>query len=133
MEKASSNACARRRTWSFVALVFVVLLGLASRRYPVLFPEALGKYPGDALWALMVFVAWGIVFPRKPTWQIFVYTLAASYCVEFCKLYRAPWLDDFRNSTIGHLLLGSSFSWQNLIAYMVGAVIGAVAERLVKC
>jgi hypothetical protein len=132
VEKALSNARARRRTWSIVALVFVVLLGLASRRYPVLFPAALGKYPGDALWALMVFVAWGIVFPRKPTLRIFVYTVVTSYCVEFCKLYRTPWLDDFHNSTIGHLLLGSTFSWQNLIAYTAGAAIGVVAERVVK-
>jgi hypothetical protein len=128
VEKTLPNGRARKQAWSIAALVFVMLLGLASRRYPVLFPAALGKYPGDALWALMVFVAWGLVFPKKPTWRIFVYTLVTACCVETCKLYRTPGLDDFRNSTIGHLLLGSAFSWQNLIAYTMGAVIGALAE-----
>jgi hypothetical protein len=71
----------------------------------------------------------GIVFPRKSVSQILIFTLATSYCVEFCKLYQTPWLHDFRNSTIGHLLLGSTFSWQNLIAYTIGAAIGALVER----
>ncbi|HEX4262706.1 MAG TPA: DUF2809 domain-containing protein [Verrucomicrobiae bacterium] len=130
VEKTFPNGRVRRRTWSFVALVSVILLGLASRRYPIFFPSALGKYPGDALWALMVFIVWGIVFPRKPVLQILVFTLATSYCVEVCKLYRTEWLNDFRNSTMGHLLLGSTFSWQNLITYTIGAVIGALAERV---
>jgi hypothetical protein len=119
---------ARKRAWSLVALVLVILVGLASRRFPALFPAVLGKYPGDALWAVMVFMGWGLVFPQRSTLQIFVLTLVTSYGVELSKLYRAPWLDDFRVSTIGHLILGSSFSWQNLFAYTIGAVMGAVAE-----
>ena len=79
----------------------------------------------------MVFLGWGFLFPRKPTLQIFLCTLATSYGVEFCKLYRTPWLDEFRNSTVGHLLLGSTFSWENLIAYTVGAAIGAVMDCVV--
>jgi hypothetical protein len=130
MEKLLSNGPPRKRAWSFAALILVILLGLASRRFPALLPEALGKYPGDALWALMVFIGWGFVFPRRSTLQIFIFALATSYGVELLKLYRAPWLDNFRASTIGHLILGSSFSWQNLIAYIIGAALGAVGEFL---
>ena len=78
----------------------------------------------------MVFIGWGFVFPRRSTLQIFILTLATSFGVELLKLYRAPWLDDFRASTIGHLILGSDFWWQNLIAYTIGAVVGVVGERL---
>jgi hypothetical protein len=130
VEKLLPNGIARKRAGSLAALVLVILLGLASRRFPALFPDVLGKYPGDALWALMAFVGWGLVFPRRSTLQIFVFTLVTSYGVEFLKLYRAPWLDDFRASTVGHLILGASFSWQNLIAYTIGAVVGALGERV---
>ncbi len=46
----------------------VIALGLASRRYPFLLPAFLGKYPGDALWALMVFCGLAFLFPaaRSP-------------------------------------------------------------------
>lgn len=120
----------RKRIWYAAALLLVVLAGLASRRYPALLPATLGKYPGDALWALMVFIGWGMVFPARSTLRILIYTLVTSYGVEFGKLYRAPWLNDVRDSTIGHLILGSTFSWQNLAAYTIGAVVGAVVERV---
>ena len=44
-----------------LACVAAIALGLASRALPV-FPTALGKYPGDALWALMVL--FGLAFLR---------------------------------------------------------------------
>ena len=78
----------------------------------------------------MVFLGWGIVFPKSSTVRVLIYTLVTSYCVEFCKLYQSPWIDDVRNSTIGHLVFGSTFSWENLVAYTIGAVAGALAERI---
>ena len=60
--------------------------------------------------------------------QIFFLTLAISVGVEFGKLYRVPWLDDFRATAVGHLLLGSSFSWQNLLAYAAGAAVGGMLD-----
>jgi hypothetical protein len=36
----------------FLALLFTIAIGLASRKLPWLFPEVFGKYPGDALWAI---------------------------------------------------------------------------------
>jgi hypothetical protein len=130
VEKLLPNPFARKRTWYFATLILVILLGLASRRFPALFPVAIGKYPGDALWALMVFVGWGLIFPRRSTLQIFIFALVTAYGVELLKLYRAPWLDDFRASTVGHLILGSSFSWQNLMAYTIGSAMGALGERI---
>jgi hypothetical protein len=119
---------ARKRSWLVAAFGTTIVLGLASRHYPFLFPGAFGKYPGDALWALMVYFGWGLVFPKKPMIQILFLTLATSLGVEFGKFYRVPWLNDFRETTIGHLLLGASFSWQNLFAYAVGASIGGVLD-----
>jgi len=77
----------------------------------------------------MVFFGLGFVFPKRPTLQLFWFTLAISYGVEFSKLWQAPWLIHFRDTTIGHLLLGSTFWWQNLVAYAVGAMIGVVLDR----
>ena len=104
----------RKRPWYLLALVMVVVFGLASRRYPGILPAALGKYPGDALWALMVFLGWGIVFPKSSTVRILLYALVTSYCVELGKLYQAPWINHVRDSTIGHLIFGSTFSWGNM-------------------
>ena len=119
---------ARKRSWYIIAIVSVIALGLASRHFPALFPDMLGKYPGDALWALMIFLGWGIIFPKHPTFYIFIYTVAIFCGVELCKFYDANWIKNFRHTTLGHLMLGSVFSWKNLVAYTIGAFAGALGE-----
>ena len=118
----------RKRTWYIPGVILVITLGLLSRHYPDFFPSGLGKYPGDVLWALMVFLAWGILLPAAPTFYICISTLATSYAVEFLKLYPSPWLEHVRATTIGHLVFGSVFSWRNLVAYTIGVAIGATVE-----
>jgi hypothetical protein len=118
----------RDRRWYAIAIVLVISLGLASRRYPQILPAMLDKYPGDVLWTIVVFLVGGIVFPRASTWKIAGLALRISYLVEFGQLYRAPWLVAIRQTTIGHLLLGSQFVWEDLVAYTVGAAIALLAE-----
>ena len=50
--------------------------------------------------------------------------------VECAKLWQAPCLVAFRYTTIGHLLLGHVFSWQNLVAYAFGVMVGVALDRL---
>ncbi|WP_245589180.1 ribosomal maturation YjgA family protein [Chitinimonas koreensis] len=112
------------------ACLAVIALGLASRRFPGLFPAALGKYPGDALWALMMFFCWGILLPRASTAKVACAALATAYAVEISQLYQAPWINAVRSTTLGHLVLGSAFHWLDLLAYAIGVSAGAFVERL---
>jgi hypothetical protein len=97
-----------------------------------MFPTFVGKYPGDALWALMVFLLWGIVFPTHSTVRVALTALATSFLVEFSQLYRAPWINDIRATTLGRLILRSGFAWEDLLAYSVGITIGSATERIVN-
>ena len=126
----TSIETSRSRLWLFVCVVAVIALGLASRKYPVLFPAIFGKYPGDALWALMVFVGWAFVKPRASTAHLAVVALGISCAVEFSQLYQAPWLNDIRGTTMGHLVLGSTFSWFDIAAYAVGVLVGSLVDAL---
>jgi len=120
----------RRRLRALAALLATLALGLASRRWPALLAAAFGKYPGDALWALMVFWGWRALRPHAATRTVALLALATSAVVEFAKLWQAPWLVQFRHTTAGHLLLGHAFSWQNLVAYGVGVLAGVALDRL---
>jgi len=119
-----------RRLIGVAAMALTLLLGLASRHWSDALPALLGKYPGDALWALMVFFGWRALRPRATTRRVALLALATSAAVEFAKLWQAPWLVQFRHTTGGHLLLGHVFSWQNLVAYGVGALAGIGLDRL---
>lgn len=125
----------RGRLWcacATVATIATIALGMASRKIPALFPAALGKYPGDVLWTLMVFTALAAARPAITTTRLTAYALAISCAVEFSQLYRAPWIDAIRATSVGHLILGSRFSWRDLAAYAVGAAIGMLADGLLK-
>ena len=117
----SRRACA-------LGVLAMIGLGLASRRFPGLFPAVFGKYPGDALWTLMVLCGWAFVFPRQAPWRIALYALATSFAVECFQLYQAPWASALRATTLGRLALGTTFGWMDLLAYTVGAGLGLAAE-----
>lgn len=107
-------------------------LGLASRRYGHLLPLALRKSAGDGLWALMVFVLCGMLFPRRPTWWNATVAMTFSACIEFSQIYHAPWIDAIRAYPLGHLILGSGFAWGDMLSYAVGIAFGVVCELVAK-
>jgi hypothetical protein len=120
----------QRNRWVYVALTLAVIaLGLASRRWPV-FPAMLGKYPGDALYALMAYCIAGVIWPRGSITGNAGLALAFCFAIEISQLYHAPWIDGIRATTLGHLVLGSYFGWWDLLAYTAGVAVGAVGEWL---
>ncbi len=120
-----SVSTASRRTAWLCCMLAAMALGYASRRLPWLFPAMLGKYPGDALWATMVFFGWRAIFPLKRLRAVAAIAATSALVIELLKLYQAPWLVAIRKSTLGHLVFGHVFSFENLIAYAAGIALGA--------
>lgn len=116
----------RQRGWYAIAIGLAIDLGWGSRRYPQLLPTVWGKYPGEALWTIGVFLICGTILPRVQTLKIAGIALLTSYLVKFGQLYQPPWLVTIRQTTIGHLLLGSQFDWRDLVADTVGTAIATL-------
>lgn len=116
-----------------LALV-VIACGLCLRWYgfPLGLPAFVVKYGGSLLWATMVFLLVGVLLPRLTRTQIVVIAAAIAVAVEFSRLVHAPWLDAFRLTTAGALLLGRIFSLWNLVAYAIGIAFGVWIDRLVQ-
>ena len=118
-----------------VALALVVIAcGLFLRWYgfPLGLPAFVVKYGGSLLWATMVFLLVGLLLPRLPRSQLAVIAMAVAAVVEFSRLVHTPWLDSFRLTTAGALLLGRIFSLWNLAAYAVGIGLGIWLDRLME-
>jgi hypothetical protein len=107
----------------------VVITGLVWRSGFIPLPQSISNHGGDALWALIVFLGFGLLFSRKSTASIAMSALAFSWVVEFSQLYRAPWFDEIRATLPGRLVLGNTFSWIDLAAYTLGVGLGACIER----
>ena len=76
----------------------------------------------------MVFLGFGLLFPVKPTAIIGMAALTFSSAIEFLQIYHASWIDSIRGTTIGHLVLGSGFSWADIAAYSVGILLVCLIE-----
>jgi hypothetical protein len=64
--------------------------------------------------------------------QIAAIAAAVAVAVEFSRLLHVAWLDAFRLTTAGALLLGRIFSLWNLAAYAAGIGLGALIDRSVR-
>ena len=111
--------------------LIVITCGLSLRwfGFPLGLPALVVKYGGSLLWATMVFLLVGALLPCLGRAQIAAVATAIALLVELSRLLHAPWLDAFRLTTAGALLLGRIFSLWNIVAYVAGILVGAWLDR----
>ncbi|MBF8642864.1 MULTISPECIES: DUF2809 domain-containing protein [Pseudomonas] len=122
----------RNRLHLGLALCAVIALGLTSRQFPIIIPDALGKYPGDALWALMILTGLALIARRANAVCLAVTAFGISCAVEATQLYQAPWINAIRHHPLGHIALGTTFSWMDIVAYGIGILAGVLIDGLAR-
>jgi Protein of unknown function (DUF2809) len=112
----------------------VIVLGLVLRGFGLGagLPGSIVKYGGSTLWATMVFLLVAIAGPRQPRWTVALLSAAIAVSVELFRLVHAPWLDAFRLTLPGALLLGRIFSPWDILAYGAGILLGTGLDRLTQ-
>jgi hypothetical protein len=109
----------------------IIACGLALRGYGLGLglPSLIVKYGGSALWGTMVFFLVGIVAPQLSRQSIAMIAALIAVGVELFRLVHYPWLDAFRLTLPGALMLGRIFSPWNMVAYGVGIGLGMLLDR----
>lgn len=125
----NTTAPRSRLRW-LILLAAITASGLLLRRFgPSLgLPFIVVKYGGSLLWGAMVYVALTFIAHRRPAMHLAILAGLIAAGVEFFRLYHTPWLDVFRLTTPGALLLGRVFSLWNLAAYGFGILLGCLAD-----
>lgn len=116
----------RRRLLRLAALAAVVVLGLASRAFPLGW-SAYDKSLGDVLYAVAAYLAFAILLPRSPPWLLAALAFASCLAVEGLqltelnrRLLAVPVLRWF---------LGTTFSWHDIACYALGTLVTAALDR----
>jgi len=130
MMRATTIPIQRNRLLYAFAAALVIGTGLLWRSGLFPLPNFITKYGGDALWAMVVFLCFGLCFPRCSTVQIALAAAGFAWAVEFMQLYHADWIDVVRSTRFGRLVLGTTFNSPDLVAYIIGIALGALAERV---
>ena len=114
-----------KRIYLFSYLLFLIGLGLASRKFGIFLPDFIATYSGDTIWAFMVFIGFCWLFPSKEMLlKNMIFAFAFSFFIEFSQLYQADWMCELRKNTFAKLILGQGFLVSDFICYTVGILIG---------
>jgi hypothetical protein len=60
------------------------------------------------------------------------FSVMFSFGIEISQLYQSDWLNSFRNTLIGGLILGRGFLLIDLLRYSLGILISIVIELFIK-
>ena len=109
----------------------IIVSGLALRGFGrgLGLPAFFVKYGGSVLWGAMVFFLVAMAASHRSRRSIALISVAIAVCVELFRLVHAPWLDAFRLTTTGALLLGRIFSPWDMLAYGVGIGLAVWLDR----
>ena len=88
------------------------------------------KYGGSLLWAAMVYFLVAMAASRSSRLNLAFISAVIAVGAELFRLIHAPWLDAFRLTLPGALLLGRIFSAWNMMAYGVGIMLAGGLDRL---
>jgi hypothetical protein len=121
----------RNRLQSIFLCAALICVGLVWRLVPLGLPALFLKYGGSILWgALVYFLVRAAVPYASHRTAAFLAGLIA-LAVEYSRLFHTPWLDVFRLTLPGALLLGRIFSLWNLLAYAAGIAGAAASDRFI--
>ena len=108
-----------------LALAATVVLGLASRLYPLgwfLYDRVLG----EVLYAVAAYLALAMLLFRKPPLLIALIAFVCCLAVELFKLTGIP--AEYQHVLLVRWFLGMNFSVVNLGYYLIGVVLIAFAD-----
>lgn len=110
----------------------IIVTGLAVRHPGLGLPWPVAKYAGSGLWGTMLYFCIATIAPKRAPGRRAGLAAFVAVLVELFRLYHAPWLDEFRLTAAGALLLGRIFSGWNILAYGMGIGAGAAIDRSLR-
>ncbi|MGL4569620.1 MAG: DUF2809 domain-containing protein [Clostridium sp.] len=120
-----------RKKYGIIVLITIVA-GLLSRKFMFIFPKPIAPYIGDAIWASMIYFIFRTLIPKQKIVNVAFIAIIVSYSVEISQLYQADWINIIRNTTLGGLVLGHGFLYEDLIAYLIGNIVSVVIDERVS-
>jgi hypothetical protein len=107
------------------ALTVTIALGLLSRLHPVGFP-LWDKWLGDVLYAVAAYLVLALLLIRSRPTLVPPLALAACFAVEAFKTTDLP--ARYGTFLVVRWLLGTTFSWYNLVCYVAGVAVITAAD-----
>lgn len=113
----------------YIIYIFIsMILGLLSRYFNNM-PSWINLYFGDIVYAIMFYFIFAFVFIKADRKKILAISIIYLMLIETSQLYNNEFLNNIRNTTIGHLLLGKGFLISDIFSYIFGSIIGYKLDK----
>ncbi|WP_243446382.1 ribosomal maturation YjgA family protein [Romboutsia weinsteinii] len=122
----------KKRAVYFIITLVVMVMGLLSRKFMFIFPKDIAPYVGDMIWAMMVYFGFRFLLPNFSLLKSFSMAIIFSFAIEISQLYQADWINAIRRTTLGGLVLGYGFLWEDILSYSIGIVFGVVIDKYLR-
>jgi hypothetical protein len=121
---------ARSRSLYLFLYLLTVVIGILSRNGMIGKGPLFHKDLGDALYAVAAYFLIAVLFPKWPSLRLGAVALTYCVAIEYFKL--VPGLGAVRQTLPGKLILGTGFSYRDILMYVVGTVATTFVEREVQ-
>ena len=88
-------------------------------------------YVGDTLVVILIY-CFLRAFLRSPVAPVAIFVLMLSFMIEYLQYINVVQKLGLEGSVIASTVLGTSFAWNDIVAYVAGFVIVVVTERIRK-
>jgi len=110
----------QQKRWTLLSIGMIIPLGFYSKFYAgpaeVWVNNSLGGILYVIFWSLFA----SLFFARISVWKIAAIILVVTCLLEILQLWHPPLLEVIRSTFIGVTLIGNSFSWLDLVHYVIG-------------
>lgn len=111
-----------KKKWTLLAIAIVIPMGFYSKFYD----GPASSWVNNSLGGLLYVIFWSLLFSllaaRSKSWKIVSLVFLITCAIEFLQLWHPPILETIRSTFIGATLFGNSFSWMDLVHYLIGAL-----------
>jgi hypothetical protein len=108
----------------FIRIVPIFIIGLTSEFYSGPGQKFFNDYFGDFLYQAFLILLIVFLFPRFSPTKTALGVFIFNCIIEFSQLWHPVFLQGIRATLFGRLFLGSGFSWEDFIGYILGCILG---------
>jgi len=116
------NSYISKKKWTLLAIILIVPMGLYSKIYD----GPADNWVNNSLGGVLYVIFWSLLFSlleaRSKSCKIVVLVFLITCVIEFLQLWHPPFMETIRSNFIGATLFGNSFSWMDLVHYLIGAL-----------
>jgi len=115
-----------QRKWTLISIIILIPIGLYSKFYTGPASSWVNNSLGGILYVIFWSLVFATIFLNSNPWKIVSIVFLTTCLLEFLQLYHPFYLESIRGNFIGRALIGSSFSWLDLLHCVIGFAAGGV-------